>query len=222
MTEIVMAHKGTIDKYIGDCIMAFWNAPLDDPDHARNAVAAAQEMRRKLTELNGAWAAEGRRTLQVGIGINSGECSVGNFGSHQRFNYSLLGDPVNVSSRLEGLTKVYGVDLIIGEDTAEPLDQPDLIELDLVAVKGKSRAVRIYTLPPHPVETQQYLAHHAALLDAYRRRDWQAALGLLEDPVLAGERDMAPVYGLFRERIAEMQVEPPPADWDGVFVAHEK
>lgn len=222
MTEIVMAHQGTIDKYIGDCIMAFWNAPLDDPDHAKNAVATAQDMRRKLAELNQAWAAQGRRTLQVGIGLNSGECSVGNFGSNQRFNYSLLGDPVNLASRFEGLTKMYGVDLIIGDDTAERLDQPDLIELDLVAVKGKSRAARIYTLPPHPVETQLYLARHSALLDAYRRRDWQAALGLLEDPVLAGERDMAPVYGLFRERIAEMQVEPPPADWDGVFVANEK
>jgi adenylate cyclase len=222
MTEIVMQHKGTIDKYIGDCIMAFWNAPLDDPDHARNAVAAAQEMRRRLAELNAGWAAEGRRTLQFGIGINTGECSVGNFGSHQRFNYSLLGDPVNLSSRLEGLTKIYGVDLILGEDTAVRLDDPGLIELDLVAVKGKTRAVRIYTLPPHPVETQQYLARHAALLEAYRQRDWQAALGLLEDPVLAAEREMASVYGLFRERIAEMQVEPPPADWDGVFVSHEK
>ena len=222
MTEIVMAHKGTIDKYIGDCIMAFWNAPLDDPEHVKNAVAAAQHMRRKLAELNEAWAAEGRRTLEVGIGLNSGECSVGNFGSNQRFNYSLLGDPVNLASRLEGLTKVYGVDLILGEDTAERFDQPDLIELDLVAVKGRSRAVRIFTLPPHPVETQLYLARHAALLEAYRRRDWQAALGLLEDPVLAGESDMAPVYGLFRERIAEMQVEPPPADWDGVFIASEK
>ena len=222
MTEIVMQHNGTIDKYIGDAIMAFWNAPLDDPDHARNAVAAAQDMRRKLIELNDAWAAEGRLTLQIGIGINSGECSVGNFGSNQVFNYSLLGDPVNLASRLEGLTKVYGVELVLGEDTAERLDQPDLIELDLVAVKGRSRAVRIFTLPPHPVETQQYLARHAALLAAYRQRDWQAALGLLEDPVLAGERNMAPVYGLFRERIAEMQVEPPPADWDGVFVAQEK
>ena len=86
MTEIVMAHKGTIDKYIGDCIMAFWNAPLDDPDHARNAVAAAQEMRQKLVELNRAWRAAGRRTLAIGIGINTGECSVGNFGSHQKFN----------------------------------------------------------------------------------------------------------------------------------------
>ena len=222
MTEIVMAHKGTIDKYIGDCIMAFWNAPLDDRDHAKNAVAAGQAMRRKLLELNQGWAEQGKRTIQIGIGINTGECSVGNFGSHQRFNYSLLGDPVNLSSRLEGLTKVYGVDLIVGEDTAELLDDPNLIELDLVAVKGKTRAVRIYTLPPHPVEAQLYLARHAALLDAYRRRDWEAALGLLEDPVLRSEREMASLYGLFRERIAEMQVEPPPSDWDGVFVAHEK
>jgi len=222
MTDIIMAHKGTIDKYIGDCIMAFWNAPLDDPDHAKNAVAAGQEMRLKLVELNEAWAAEGRLALHVGIGINTGECSVGNFGSHQRFNYSLLGDPVNLSSRLEGLTKQYGVDLIIGEDTAAGLDDPGLIELDLVAVKGKTRAVRIFTLPPHPVESQQYLARHAALLAAYRRRDWDAALGLLEDPVLAAEQDMAPLYGLFRERIEQLRVEALPSDWDGVFVAHEK
>jgi adenylate cyclase len=222
MTDIVMAHQGTIDKYIGDCIMAFWNAPLDDPDHAKNAVAAAQEMRMKLVELNETWEAEGRLALHVGIGINTGECSVGNFGSHQRFNYSLLGDPVNLSSRLEGLTKQYGVDLIIGEDTAALLDDPGLIELDLVAVKGKTRAVRIFTLPPHPLESQQYLARHAALLAAYRRRDWDAALGLLEDPVLAAEQDMAPLYGLFRERIEQLKDEALPSDWDGVFVAHEK
>jgi adenylate cyclase len=222
MTEIIMEYKGTIDKYIGDCIMAFWNAPLDDPDHAKNAVAAAQGMRRKLIELNAAWAAEGRRTLHVGIGLNTGDCSVGNFGSNQKFNYSLLGDPVNLSSRLEGLTKLYGVDLIIGEETAARVDDPGLIELDLVAVKGKKNAVRIFTLPPHPVEAQQYLDRHAALLAAYRRRDWDAALNLLEDPVLAAEQDMAPVYGLFRERIEQLRVEGLPTDWDGVFVAHEK
>jgi adenylate cyclase len=222
MTDIIMAHKGTIDKYIGDCIMAFWNAPLDDPDQAKNAVAAAQEMRLNLVELNHAWGAEGRPALDIGIGVNTGECSVGNFGSHQRFNYSLLGDPVNLSSRLEGLTKQYGVDLIIGEETAARLDDPGLIELDLVAVKGKTNAVRIFTLPPHPVESQQYLARHAALLAAYRRRDWDAALGLLEDPVLAAERDMAPLYGLFRERIEQLRVEALPPDWDGVFVAQEK
>lgn len=220
-TEIIMEQKGTIDKYIGDCTMAFWNAPLDDPDHAKNAVAAAQEMRRKLAELNVAWAAAGRRTLNVGIGINTGECSVGNFGSHQRLNYSLLGDPVNLASRLEGQTKAYHVDLIIGEDTAALLGDPTLIELDLIAVKGKTQPVRIYTLPPHLPEAQQFLERHANVLAAYRQRDWSAALGLMADPLLA-ESDMAPLYGVYRERIAQMQAEPPPSDWDGVYVAHEK
>jgi adenylate cyclase len=222
MTEIIMEHKGTIDKYIGDCIMAFWNAPLDDPDHAKNAVAAAQDMRQKLVELNEAWAAEGRKTIHIGIGINTGECSVGNFGSNQKFNYSLLGDPVNLASRLEGQTKAYGVDLILGEQTASRLDDPNLVELDLIAVKGKKQAVRIFTLPPHLAETRLYLARHMALLDAYRRRDWAAALRLLEDPAITAEREMAPLYGMFRERITQMQLEPPPDDWDGVFVAHEK
>ena len=107
-------------------------------------------------------------------------------------------------------------------DSAELLDEPNLIELDLVAVKGKSRAVRIYTLPPHPVETEQYLARHSALLQAYRRRDWEGALALLKDDVLAGEPDMAPFYELVRERIEQLQIESPPEDWDGVYVAHEK
>jgi adenylate cyclase len=222
MTEIIMAHKGTIDKYIGDCIMAFWNAPLDDPDHAKNAVAAALDMRKRLIELNEGWRAQGKREIHIGIGINTGECCVGNFGSEQRFDYSLLGDPVNLSSRLESLTKQYHVDFIIGEDSADLLDEPNLIELDLVAVKGKSRAVRIFTLPPHPVETEQYLARHQALLAAYRRRDWEGALSLLEDRALAGEPDMAPFSELFRERIAQLQIESPPEDWDGVYVAHEK
>src|SRR5215472_18499594 len=108
MTEIITERKGTIDKYIGDCIMAFWNAPLDDPDHVKNAVRAAQAMRRKLVELNRGWEAEAQAAgnvfwpVRMGIGINSGECCVGNYGSQQHFNYSLLGDPVNLASRLEG------------------------------------------------------------------------------------------------------------------------
>ncbi len=220
-TEIIMNHKGTIDKYIGDATMAFWNAPLDDPDHAKNAVAAAQEMRAKLAELNEGWRAAGRRTLNIGIGINTGECSVGNFGSHQRMNYSLLGDPVNLASRLEGQTKAYHVDLIIGEDTATLLGDPNLVELDLIAVKGKTQPVRIYTLPPHLPEAQDFLDRHARVLAAYRHRQWNRALGLMDDPVLATS-EMAPLYGVFRERIAQMQAEPPPSDWDGVFVAHEK
>jgi adenylate cyclase len=223
MTEVITNHQGTIDKYIGDCIMAFWNAPLDDPDHAKNAVAAANDMRKRLVELNREWAAAGRRQIHIGIGINTGECCVGNFGSQQRFDYSLLGDPVNLSSRLEGLTKQYHVDFIIGEDTAELLeDRANLIELDLVAVKGRNKPTRIFTMPSEPIEAAEFNARHEALLAAYRRRDWNAALGMLDDPRLRKEPGMAAVYDVFRERIAELQVDSLPEDWDGVYVAHEK
>ena len=228
MTEIITEEKGTIDKYIGDCIMAFWNAPLDDPDHAKNAVHAAQLMRRKLIELNHMWAEEAAaagksfRPVQIGIGINTGECCVGNFGSQEHFDYSLLGDPVNLASRLEGLGKVYGIDLVIGEETASRLDEPALIEVDLVAVKGKSQAGRVYTLPPERIEAEEFGDRHSDLLRAYRHQDWSAALGLLADSRLAAARHLAPVYELYRRRIAHFQIEAPPADWDGVFTAEEK
>jgi adenylate cyclase len=229
MTEIITDLKGTIDKYIGDCIMAFWNAPLDDPEHAGNAVRAAQAMRRQLVELNRLWAYEaeaaGRSTVPVrmGIGINTGECCVGNFGSQQHFDYSLLGDPVNLASRLEGLGKVYGIDLVIGEETALELGDPALIELDLVAVKGKSQAGRVYTLLPQGNgATADFFQLHEALLSAYRRQDWPAALRLLDDPRLAEVEELAPVYELYRRRIGFFRGEAPPADWDGVFAAVEK
>jgi adenylate cyclase len=228
MTEIITEEKGTIDKYIGDCIMAFWNAPLDDPDHAKNAVHAAQLMRRKLIELNHMWAEEAAaagkafRPVQIGIGINTGECCVGNFGSQEHFDYSLLGDPVNLASRLEGLGKVYGIDLVIGEETASRLDEPALIEVDLVAVKGKSQAGRVYTLPPERIEAEEFGNRHSDLLRAYRHQDWSGALGLLADSRLAAARHLAPVYDLYRRRIAHFQIEAPPADWDGVFTAEEK
>jgi adenylate cyclase len=227
MTEIVMAHHGTIDKYMGDGIMAFWNAPLDDPDQAKHAVEAAQEMRARTIALNAAAAEEARRKdlvyrpIRIGIGINTGEVCVGNFGSHQRFDYSIIGDSVNVASRLESLTKTYGVELIVGEETAVRLDMP-LIELDLVAVKGKTEAVHIFTLPPQPIEAAEFGARHAALLAAYRRRDWEAALGFLADDALSAEAELAPFYAVFRERIGQLRTEGLPADWDGVFVALEK
>jgi adenylate cyclase len=226
MTEIITERKGTIDKYIGDCIMAFWNAPLDDPDHATNAVQAAQAMRRKLVELNHLWQAEAAYQaflpVRVGIGINTGECVVGNFGSLQHFDYSLLGDPVNLASRLEGLGKVYGIDLMIGEETAGCLDNSALIELDLVAVKGKSEAGRIYTLPPERIPEDQFIDRHSELLGAYRRQDWVTAMRLLDDGRLAAARFLAPVYDLYRRRIAQFQIEAPPANWNGVFTAEEK
>jgi adenylate cyclase len=226
MTEIITEQKGTIDKYIGDCIMAFWNAPLDDPDHAKNAVRAAQAMRRKLIELNREWqAVEAYRVflpVQIGTGINTGECVVGNFGSEAHFDYSLLGDPVNVASRLEGLGKVYGVDLIIGEETAAALNDPVLIELDLVAVKGKTQAGRIFTLPPEESEPGRFSERHDELLTAYRRQDWAVALRLLDDSRLVAARHLAPVYDLYRRRIVRFQTEAPPANWNGVFTAEEK
>ena len=228
MTEIITEQKGTIDKYIGDCIMAFWNAPLDDPDHAKNAVRAAQAMRRKLVELNRGWAAEAQaanksfQPVHIGVGINTGECCVGNFGSMQHFNYSLLGDPVNLASRLESLSKLYGLDLVIGEETALRLDDPALIEVDLVAVKGKTRAGHIYTLPPEPIEEAQFITEHSAMLTAYRRQDWAAALRLLDDGRLAAVRHLAPVYDLYRRRIAHFQLDAPPANWNCVFAAEEK
>ena len=228
MTEIVLAHHGTIDKYMGDCVMAFWNAPLEDPEHARHAIEAAQEMRSRIVELNAMWAEEAHaggkahRPLRIGIGINTGRCCVGNFGSHQRFDYSILGDSVNVASRLEGLTKTYGVDMILGEDSAVELGRDDLIELDLVTVKGKTQPIHIFTLPPQPFEATDFHERHAALLAAYRRRDWASALGLLGDETLSGEDEMAPFYELFRKRIDQLQTENLPNDWDGVFVAAEK
>jgi adenylate cyclase len=228
MTDSITEYKGTIDKYIGDCIMAFWNAPLDDPEHAQNAVKAARDMRRKLAILNRELEAEAQaenrpfHELRFGIGINTGECVVGNFGSETRFNYSLLGDPVNLASRVEGLGKLYTVDLVIAEDTAKLIDNPDLIELDLVAVKGKSQAVRVYTLPPEGEDEAPYKSPHAELIAAYRRQDWAAALATLGSAPLAAARYLEPVYTLYRHRIAHFQQEAPPMDWNGVYTAEEK
>jgi adenylate cyclase len=160
--------------------------------------------------------------VKIGIGLNTGECCVGNFGSMQRFDYSLLGDPVNLASRLESLGKVYGLDVIIGEETAIRLDDPSLIEVDVVAVKGKTQASRVYTIPPEKISAQEALKQHQALLAAYRHQEWSTALGLLNNGSLAVLRYLAPVYDLYKHRIAHFQTEPPPADWDGVFALQEK
>ncbi len=152
MTEVILAHGGTIDKYIGDCIMAFWNAPLDDPDHAGNAARAALAMTVRLEALNAELAAEatadGRRVecIRVGIGLNTGAVCVGNVGSDQRFDYSVLGDDVNLASRLEELTKDYGVTIVIGEATARALEGMAAIPLDVVPVRGRAGMVRLFGL----------------------------------------------------------------------------
>lgn len=151
LSEIVMAHGGTIDKYMGDCVMAFWGAPLDDPDHASHAVEAALAMLAAMPDINAglrAHAPDGRELpgIRIGIGVNSGTCVVGNMGSEKRFDYSVLGDAVNVASRLESLCKTYDVPLVIGEGTARRL-APDtgLVQLDHIAVRGKQDTQAIYT-----------------------------------------------------------------------------
>ena len=227
MTEIITARKGTIDRYLGDGIMAFWNAPLDDPDHAKNAVRAAQAMQRKLAELNRDWEAQAQaagtmfRPVRMGIGINTGECCVGNYGSQQHFNYSLLGDPVNLASRLESLSKLYGIDLVIGEKTAARLGDPQLIEIDLVVVKGKTQAVRVYTLFTEWIEEEQLIGRHSDMLKAYRRQDWAGARAAIVD-CRRNDACLARLYDLYEERIAFYAANPPGPDWDGVFVASEK
>ena len=153
LSDIVMAHGGTIDKYIGDCIMAFWNAPLDDPDHALHATQAAMAMVEALPAINAAVQArlpdggKGRAGIYLGIGVNSGDCVVGNIGSAHRFDYSVLGDTVNLASRIEGLCKEYAVPLIIGEATAERIGDAIRLELlDRVAVRGKATSTKIFVV----------------------------------------------------------------------------
>ena len=233
MTRVIQDSKGTIDKYIGDCIMAFWNAPIDVESHGRQAIKAALGMRQELVRLNARFkeeaAVKGVTPVEIkaGIGLNSGLCCVGNLGSEQTFNYSALGDTVNIASRLEALSPAYGVDLVIGEETAEAALDYAQLELDLVRVKGKLIPIRIFTAlgdeqAAASPEFKTLKERHGALLAAYRRQDWDAALSEIE-----ACRPMAPAfmrgfYEVYAERVAEFRTDPPPADWDGVYVATTK
>ncbi|MCR4283611.1 MAG: adenylate/guanylate cyclase domain-containing protein [Bauldia sp.] len=232
LSEIILEHRGTIDKYMGDAIMAFWNAPLEDKDHAGNALKSALAMHRRMDELNAQWRGEaeaaGRAYVKVaiGIGINSGNCCVGNLGSSQRFDYSAIGDDVNVASRLEGLSKVYGVPIVLGETTVGGIAGLKAIELDIMRVKGRARPLRIYT--PFDVFGADdglfaaLMARHAAMLDRYRGRDWNGAEAAIAECEGLGISGLAGLYAIYRGRIAEWREEPPPADWDGTFTATSK
>jgi adenylate cyclase len=233
MTDVILAAGGTIDKYMGDAIMAFWNAPLADPAHALNACRAALRMRAELTRLNGVWraeaAAEGRSfaDVQIGIGLNTGTCCVGNMGSDQRFDYSVLGDDVNLASRLEGQSKTYGLDIVIGERTAAEAPGLAALELDLIRVKGKTRPVRVFGLLGDETakETAAFAAlkaDHDALISAYRARRWAAARERIAACRLQAPETMRAFYALYEERIDAFESAPPPLDWDGVFVALTK
>jgi len=225
MTAMIHAHRGTIDKYIGDCIMAFWNAPLDDPDHAAHALEAALAMRGTLDAFNAA--APQRKPIQIGIGINTGVCAVGNFGSDQRFDYSALGDTVNAASRFESLSKHYGVDIVVGESTAERCRHRfALLPLDRIRVKGKTRPVLLHALlggaeTLATPEFERVAAAQKELLSAYRERRWteakhQAATLRALDPRLSR------LALLYEERIESCLDHPPVPDWDGIAIATAK
>jgi adenylate cyclase len=232
MTRIILEHDGFIDKYIGDCVMAFWNAPLADPDHALKAGRAAIAMRARMADLNRVWMEEAEenhqefKPVEIGIGLNTGDCCVGNIGSEQRFEYSAIGDPVNLASRLEGQSKVYGVDILIGPETRKILSDFAVLELDNVRVKGKNRPVPIYGLfgnpdlaksKPYERLTRQY----GAFLDAFRGRRWDEAETLLGSCQATGF-PLEALTGLYLDRIAVYRRYPPAPDWDGTFTAAEK
>ncbi|MFV0280169.1 MAG: CHASE2 domain-containing protein [Rhodoblastus sp.] len=192
LTETILAHGGTLDKYMGDAIMAFWNAPLEDAQHARNACVTALAMRDALAAFNLSHKTQGgaQKQARFGIGLNTGECSVGNIGSLKRFDYSAIGDPVNVASRLESLTKFYGVDILASEETQA--QAPDLawLEVDCVRVKGRAAPTRIFALAGDAAHAndavfQGFRARQAVMLEAYRARRFSEAAALAED--LAGE-----------------------------------
>lgn len=222
MTRVIHQHRGTIDKYMGDAIMAFWGAPLHEPDHAQRALHAAREMISTLDSLSGEFERQGWPPLQVGIGINTGVMNVGNMGSEFRMAYTALGDAVNLGSRLEGLTRVYEVPLIVSETTRNAVPEFEYRELDVVRVKGKDRPVAIYE-PLGPVEeidraTRKTLKRYHAALELYRAREWDRAERELF--TLARADPGQPVYRMYLDRIMYFRNHPPPDDWDGVF-SHE-
>ena len=208
--------------------MAFWGSPYPQEDHAHSACCCALEMIASLEELNRKWAEQGRRPIAIGIGLNTGECCVGNMGSAQRLNYSVLGDAVNLASRLEGQSKTYHLDLVIGETTYQGVQDMATIELDLIQVKGKTVPVRIFTLVGDETvaATPEYQAlrrYHDEMLACFRAQDWPGARAALQQCMpLAPGFGIEALYEVYEERIQGMELEPPGDDWDGVYVAKTK
>jgi adenylate cyclase len=233
MSDLVMSHRGTIDKYMGDAMMAFWNAPLDDPDHARHACTAALKMNEALVPINEQVKKKagelGKKPvlLNAGIGINTGPCAVGNMGSKQRFAYSTLGDAVNLASRLEGQTKSYGINILVGESTVASIPDFAVLEMDLIQVKGKTKPVRVFNLTGDALfaqteNFQKLKTLHIEMLEAYRAQKFRKVQELCEacKPMLEGR--LSAFYEVYTERAAALLADPPPKEWDGVFVATSK
>lgn len=224
MTHVIQHHRGTIDKYMGDAIMAFWGAPLEDPHHARHALQAAMDMFRSLELLRQDFAAKGWPPINIGIGINTGPMTVGNMGSEFRMAYTVMGDAVNLGSRLEGLTKQYGVNIIVSEFTRAQVPEFVFRELDLVRVKGKDKPVAIYepvcAAGEEDAATKDELKLYREALKLFRARNWDLAeLQFLNLQKRYPERYL---YNVYLERLTYYREEPPGADWDGAFTFKTK
>ncbi len=224
MTKVVHETHGTIDKYMGDAIMAFWGAPVHDARHAHNAVAAGLGMLESLKKLNMEFWKEGAPELSIGVGVNTGTMSVGNMGSRFRRAYTVLGDSVNLGSRLEGLTKAYGVDFIVSAFTVEAAPEYIYREIDRVRVKGKLLPVIIYEVVGERRavgdEELARLKQWDQFLKLYRAQHWKSASRVLEN--LREQEPGRKLYALYAERIEAFQVDPPEQDWDGVYTHETK
>ena len=224
MTRIIHEHRGTIDKYMGDAIMAFWGAPLHDGDHARHAMEASLEMLTQLRVLQADFEKKGWPPIRIGVGLNTGPMNVGNMGSEFRMAYTVLGDAVNLGSRLEGLTKGYGVELIVSESTKDAVPEYVYRELDRVRVKGKDKPVTIYE-PVGPIKQvekaeRDELKLYDQALQFYRAKNWDMAeLQFLNLQKNVPDRAL---YKLYPERITHYRADPPADPWDGVFTHETK
>jgi adenylate cyclase len=235
LTNAIIERKGTIDKYIGDAIMAFWNAPVDDDEQEANACDAALEMQARAAALNVELKQEAEANggkympLRIGIGLNTGPCVVGNMGSDFRFNYSVLGDTVNFASRLEARTKDYRLPLVIGSRTAEGAKTKfATMEIDLIQVKGKTQPEAVFAVLGRAEVEQDPRCNelrdiNAQMLARFRKQDWDGALELINRcRKSVNGFEVAGLYDMYEERIEAYRAEPPGPDWDGVYTAESK
>ena len=225
MTRIIFQHRGTLDKYIGDAVMAIWGAPFDQPNHAERSCLGAIDMLSRLAELQADWRAQGKPVLDIGIGINTGVASVGNMGSSLRYGYTAIGDAVNLASRLEGLNKEYGTHILISESTQTELhtDKLMLREIDLIRVKGKLKPLTVYEILAPDIAAnngRELVELFGTAREAYKRHDWLAAISAFE-MVLSRWPDDGPSR-IFLARCVEYMSEAPASDWDGVYVMKHK
>jgi len=226
MTRIVFDRHGTLDKYIGDAVMAFWGAPFEEPGHATRACESSLDMMKRVGELQKQWKAEGKPHLDIGIGLNTGVASVGNMGSSLRYGYTALGDAVNLSSRLEGLNKDYGTHIIVNESTYKAVKDSNFIfrELDLIRVKGKLQPVTIYELVGRgsdaSAETSELLARFVAARTLFQSRRWQEAQQAFQSILESNPTDGP--SRTYWKRCQEYLFDEPPLNWDGVFTMDHK